>query len=457
MRLSFSLTAGIAFALCSPPLALPVHAQQQFTEVQVTAKALGDTEFDWGRDGISCPTCNFGQGNSRLNWTDRQGNLWIAHLDPSTGDMPNQDANDELVDTNAFFWNVYGNGPEWAFSTQNGQIQSQLVYSRHQPNEPAKTGYAGAAFAAMVNGVWTPKFFPGAIGKGIPANGTNNSNLPEGSQCNSDPVALAIWKNFATPTQLFTEPLSTAAGTAPALTPFGNISNGIGERFVPCTRQLIFQGSAPPGPQGRVFQQVFWYDIDSQVVQQLTTEPSTKYGGFMFRAPDFGDAYILVTVVNHLSINVYRQTGTLANGAPSFTLVNTITSPDPDEPYINTSEPFINCTPTCTTYSYMTLAKTVNAQNGITTPIGLAVAALNPATPLFEILAPAGYSPPVQRLDPEYFITANGPYLYYNRIQVESGSTKYHNEGFWYIDMQLGAPSGPCVGSSAEGGLMPGC
>src|SRR5665213_4135096 len=213
----FSVCRYLRVALLSTAWALPATAQT-FTETRVTASALGDIEFDWGRDGLNCPDCNFGQGNSRLNWTDRKGNLWIGHLDPTTGDLFSQDAQDELADTNAFFWNVYGNGPEWAFSTQNGQVVSQLVYTRHKPNEPAKTGFAGAAFATMVNGVWTAQFLPGAIGKGVASQGTNNSNLPEGSQCNSDPVATAIWKNFATPQQVFTEPVSSAAGTAPTLT-----------------------------------------------------------------------------------------------------------------------------------------------------------------------------------------------------------------------------------------------
>lgn len=441
-------------------LAAAVEAQvpaQTFNEVQVTATAVGDIEFDWGRDGIYCPDCNFGQGNARLDWTDRQGNLWIAHLDPNTGALLSPIPKDELADTSAFFWNVYGNGPEWAFSTQNGQVVSRLVYTRYVPGQAATTGYAGAAYATMVNGVWQAHFLPGAIGQGNPQDGTSNSNLPESSQCISDSTATTIYKNFANPKSMFTEPISSAAGTVPTFTPFGAIANGIGERFVPCTHQLLFQGDAPPTAGGHVFQQVFWYNMDTQVMQQVTTEPTTKYGGFMFQAPDFQDNYIMVTNAARLTLNVYQQTGTLPNGAPNFSLVNQIVSPDPDTPYINSSEPFINCTPTCTTYAFFTVAKTPDAQNGITAPIGLAVAALSPTNPTVKLLARAGYSPAVQRVDPEYFITANGPYLYYSRIEVASGSTNYQNLGLWYIDMQLGAPSGPCVGSSAEGGLMPGC
>ena len=76
---------------------------------------------------------------------------------------------------------------------------------------------------------------------------------------------------------------------------------------------------------------------------------------------------------------------------------------------------------------------------------------------MFNILAPANGWPYRQREDPEYFITPNGAYLYYNQIIPATGSTNYKNLGEYFIDMQLGTPSGACVGSSAEGGLMPGC
>jgi hypothetical protein len=443
-----------------------------FREQQATSVAMGDVEFDWGRDGVPCPTCNFGDGNDRANWTDRDGNIWIAHLNIATGQFVSPQANDELADTSAYFWNTWGNGPEWAFSTQNGQVVSQLVYSRWQPGQPAHpqpgAGYAGAAYATQTgyndynNGVgtnWTARFLPGAVNSGDGQRGTNNSNLPEASQCNTDPVAEVVYKNFASPLQLFLENVSSAAGNERALLPFPSRveSNGIGERFVPCTHQLLYQASAPYGSTGETVQQVFWYDWDTGVTEQLTTDPVNKYSGFMFRAPDFLDNYIFYTVANHNAIEVFEVVQNNADGSPVVQLVNKIYSPLPDQQYLNTSEPFINCTPVCTTYAFVTIS-TGASQKGIEQPNGLAVVALSPATPLFYILVSADDPATRQRLDPEYFITPQGPYLYYNRIvPLQLGRSRYQNQGEWFIDMQLGAPSGPCVGSSAEGGLANGC
>jgi hypothetical protein len=454
MRRSFGLLTTIAFALSAAATALPVQAQQA-SEVHVSTVGFNDIEFDWGRDGINCSTCNFGQGNARFNWVDRTHNLWLGHVDPTTGLFTPPQGNNELVDSYAYFWATWGNGPEWAFSTQNGEVVSQLVYTRF-PRAPHTTAFADAAFATMNNGVWKAQVLPGAIGSSGDKN-ADSTILPEASQCNSDPVAFTIYHNLSTPIQPYTEPVTAAPGTVPTPAPFGANFNGAGARFVPCTHQMLFQGDAPPTQQGHIFQQVFWYDLDTQVVQQLTTDPTTKYAGFMFRAPDFSDNYIFFTIANKLTINVYEQTGTLSNGAPSFTLVNQIASPDPAELYMNSPEPFINCTPICTTYIFMTVSSTNNSQDGHTIPNGVAVAALNPAAPLFKILVPAASLPAAQRLDPEYFITSNGPYLYYQLGTVQSGSKPFHNLGEYYSDMQLGAPSGPCVGSSAEDGLLPGC
>jgi hypothetical protein len=454
MRRSCNFLICIVFTVAAAAITLPAQAQQS-SEVNVSSVGFGDIEFDWARDGINCPTCNFGQGNSRFNWVDRSHNLWVGHVDPDTGAFDPPQGNNELVDGFAYYWATWGNGPEWAFSTQNGQVLSQLVYTRF-PRAPKATAAAGAAFATMENGVWTAQFFPGAVG----TSGNKNADstiLPEASQCNTDPVALAIYHDLQTPVIPYTEPVSSAPGTVPTATSFGAHFNGAGARFVPCTHQMLFQGDAAPTQGGHVFQQVWWYDLDTQVVQQLTLDATTKYAGFMFRAPDFGDNYIMFTIANKLTINVYEQTGTLANGAPKFTLVNQISSPDPAEPYMNSPEPFINCTPTCATYVFITVSSTTTSQDGHTIPNGVAVAALNPSAPLFKILVPAASLPAAQRLDPEYFITSKGPLLYYQLGTVQSGTKPFHNLGEYYSDMGLGAPSGPCVGSSAEDGLIPGC
>ena len=69
-------------------LALLSPAGAQFLpEVQVTKAAIPDNEYDWGRKGAYCATCNFGDGNARWAFSDHLGNLWLAKIDYQTGDF----------------------------------------------------------------------------------------------------------------------------------------------------------------------------------------------------------------------------------------------------------------------------------------------------------------------------------------------------------------------------------
>jgi len=425
-----------------------------FPSVQASNKAGGDIEFDWARDGIFCSTCNYGATNSQVNWTDQSYHLWVNGVDHTTGLFTPFSGEGTLVDTTAFFWSDWGNGPEWAFSTPvSGQdVVSQLVYTRFIPGDPPTADYAGAALAAPQSATtWGYRFFPGAIG-----GNDNNTVLPEASQCNTDTEAIAVFQDQDfTPPKMYTEPVTPVIGTRPTLTPFGAYANGIGERWVPCTHWLTFQGNVTI--DGNELQQVFWYDADTQVVQQLTFDPTTKQRALMFKAPEFQDQYVLMALAADDRIQIYLQNGTNPNGSPIFNLINTIYSPDPSEPFMFDPKAFVHCTPTCQTYIVMGLSQVVNSQQTQTDPNGLGVTNISPTNPFFEVLVSAGSLPATQRLDPKYFISTNGPLVYFAQIQAQSGNLPYKPQGVYFINMQLGAPSGSCVGSSAEGGLLPGC
>jgi hypothetical protein len=458
LRLLRSATVVAAAFSLSPA------AYAQYLEVQASSVVIGDVEFDWARDGVFCAECNYGVGNAQFNWTNRLNELWVGTVNPQTGAF-NTPATSEmtLVDKNAFFWDDWGNGPEWAFSTPagapGGNPISQLVYTRFQVGDPATAPYAGAGYATLTASGWKVGFLPGAIGP-YDGTGAHNMVLPEASQCGSQPVSMVLFANLAVPQAMFTEPLATTVGTAPSETSFGSYANGIGERFIPCTTTLTFQGNAtytsPAGVESQI-QQVYWYNYATGVVQQLTTDPTAKQRATMFVAPDFNHHAILMAAAAGNQIQVYEQTGTRPNGSPTLALVNTIVSPEPAEPYIFDPKTFIHCNPTCETYVVYGITAVSGSQTSLSTPNGLAVAKLNPATPMNNLLV-SGITSPYQRLDPKYFITGqNGPFVYFARIVPGTPTTTYNALGYWYINMLLGAPSGPCVGASAEGGLPPGC
>lgn len=183
------ITSALAGMALSPGAALAAGRLPTLSgaEVQVTSARIIDSEFDWGRDGVDCPACNGGDGNSRLAFTDAFYNLWVAHIDPLTGDFIPADGKGVLVDTMAAFATEFGNGPEWALS----QLGSQLVYTRYSlptvPPTPADTQTAELAVASQSGGVWLPM----ALDQG------GKKQSPLATQDADDPVPLLQYQDLA--------------------------------------------------------------------------------------------------------------------------------------------------------------------------------------------------------------------------------------------------------------------
>jgi hypothetical protein len=47
---------------------------------------------------------------------------------------------------------------------------------------------------------------------------------------------------------------------------------------------------------------------------------------------------------------------------------------------------------------------------------------------------------PRVRIDPEYFITAQGPFIYYHRLVPETATRGPVNDGVWRVDTRLRPP-----------------
>jgi len=67
----------------------------------------------------------------------------------------------------------------------------------------------------------------------------------------------------------------------------------------------------------------------------------------------------------------------------------------------------------------------------------LAMTGIVPDTSGIRMLTPAD-APARARRDPEYYITANGPYLYYNRYRPATATSPQASEGVFRVDTGLG-------------------
>lgn len=382
------------------------------TEVLVTTARFGDMEFDWGRDGVFCGECNGGDGNARFNWVDRQNRLWISYIDHDTGFFYPPNGRAVLVDTDAAYYSDYGNGPEWAFS----QLGSQLVYTRYESGVPYSDETTGIALAKQVNGTWTATFVDDKRGR----------ISPGPSQSIDDPYPLMVNASSTGP-RVYWRELGDPVGQ-PESAPW--LSVGLSVRWIPNSRRLAFVNGAAH-PDGRRYQQVFTFDADTNVVEQITFDATQKRGVFMFPAPEFGGDMTFFTVADRTELRVYSFADD-GSGQRRWTIVNTILGPA-DVPYLATPEPF---TYNNRTWVYMTLSPVKQASD-ISTPTDLAITGIDPAVPSFRRLTDRN-SPRRLRQDPEYYITSAGPFLYYTRAIPATDTSGPVNEGVFRIDLGLG-------------------
>lgn len=403
---AWGLAAGLAGAA-------PAQAQPA-TEVLVTTARFGDMEFDWGRDGVYCRQCNGGQGNNRFNWVDRQGRLWIAHIDPDSGFITPSNGRGQLVDTNVAYYSDFGNGPEWLF----WEGDSQLVYTKYVDYLNPTPQTTGVALARWVNGGWQAGFIDSGM----------EHITPAPSQSVGDPVPRMVYAKVTGP-QIYWRTMGDALGPE-TKAPWNSV--GLSVRWVPDTPLLAFVNGVP-GSDGKRYQQIFLFNSETNALEQLTFEDEQKRGVFMFRAPEFGGDLTYFTVANRTEFRVYRYM-LQPSGQRAWTLVHRVRGPA-EAPYLATPEPF---THNGRTWVYMTLSSDKRASD-IEVPTDLALTSIDPARPVFRRLTGSG-SPRRLRQDPEYYITSQGAFVYYTRAIPATDTQGPVNEGIFRIDLGLGPP-----------------
>jgi hypothetical protein len=393
-----------------------VQAATLAPEVKVTSAAIPDYEFDWGRNGVDCPTCNSGQGNSRFVFSDVLNNLWLGYVDFQTGAFYPPDGHGILIDTGATAATDFGNGPEWMNSAEG----SQILYTKYLPGAPQKSANAGIAIAKMVNGSWTAGFFDNAMQRQSPAGTLDlNDPAPRITYFN-DRTNLLYWRSMTDPSVERDLPIADGG-------------NGIARRWVPGTRKVIYAAKAPPDSQGVVRDQIFLYDTDSGKKEQLTFEPTAKLGAFMWRAPEFANEYVFFTIANRTRVLVYRKLAG-ADGKKRWTVVKTVNTPG-SAPFIWSPEYFVH---NGRSWIFFQLSSSPLFTD-TSIPNQLAITGVDPLKVNFRMLTNDPSTPRV-RIDPEFFITAQGPFVYYTRIIPSTPTRPPLNDGVWRVDTGLGPP-----------------
>ncbi len=410
---SFALT--LAWALVGP-LQMAASAQTLPQEVQVGAPIIIDYEFDWGRDGVFCASCNYGAGNARLSYVDKDHNLWVGYIDPVGGGFYPSNGQVFLVDTNVATAHEIGNGPEWMLS----QRGSELVYDRWTGNVPHSVSSLTLGFARAGNGSWVAG----------PVADTSGMVLPVGSLDINDPIPALHYQSFAVsgrPSTIYRREVSGGAVASPVTT---STDPAMTRRWVPNSRNICITMPAAP-VAGKAWKQVFLFHTDTGEMEQLTSDRVDKLWGWMWRAPEYDNEYVFSAVVNANLLNIYRKLPVLGGGS-AWRVVNSIAMPT-QTPYINSPEPFVH---NGKSYIFFSLSSNSDLHD-YTATSQIAMTGITPDYGPVRVLT-SDVPDPRARKDPEYYITANGPYIYYNRYLQGTGTTPQISEGVFRIDTWLG-------------------
>lgn len=418
-----AMACALAWTSATP---LPVAAQDLPREVQVGTQAIKDYEFDSARDGVYCPSCNYGAGNSRLSYIDGDHNLWVGYVDFDNGYFYPSDGKAVLVDTNTVTATEIGNGPEWVDS----KLGSQLVYTRWTDGRSHTVPFLQLGMARAGGDGWIAGPIPDSSGRVLPV-GTDN---PSGQ------YPFLHFQSFtlqARDTTLYWRGMYP--GSTEVALPVTSSQAGVTRRWVPGGRDIIITAQeraimpAQPATLTSLTRQVFLYHASTGTIEQLTFDDSNKYWAFMWAAPEFDNEKVFVVMVGGDRLQIYRSMDT-GNGDRAWTVIKTITMPEAT-PYVSSPEPFVYDGKSWISFS---LSSDPNGRH-FTQPSVIAISGIVPGVDELRVLTSAD-DPPRVRRDPEYFITAKGPYIYYNRYLPETDSRPAISEGVFRVDTQLG----PC-------------
>jgi hypothetical protein len=389
-------------------------AQTVLPEVQVTKTHIADFEFDWGRDGVHCPTCNGGAGNARFTFTDSSNNLWVGNIDHATGAFVPSNGRGVLADVNAAQVTDFGNGPEW-LNTATG---SRITYVKYLPGQPHTSANAGIAVAAEVNGVWSGRFVDGGMQRYSPLGSLDLGDTAPRLLYQGSTDQKAYWRYVDNP---------ASEKLLPSDRPVCSRRWVPGRHAVVYTAPCFLRSTTKPA-------QAYWVDVDTGTEQQITFDATSKLHAFAWQAPEFNNDWVLFTVADRVKLEVHRQT-VHADGSRTWALVNSISTP-PSMPYVTSPESFVH---NGKSYIVMQLSASATASD-YSVPTQIAITGIEPGVPSFRMLTNDS-SVPRLRLDPEYYITSQGPFVYYNRFIASTPTSGVKLEGVWRVDTLLGPPN----------------
>lgn len=338
---------------------------------------------------VSDPTSNFNAPEfdartERVIWQDQGNRLWIAHVDPVTGDVTPPDGKGQMLDSGLSPAATIGNTPRYTY----GAGQSAIVYNKDID------GIRTLAKAEEVApDTWVTSLLENG-GDRWKANGT-----PDGT---TDPPRIVYNRltpegDTATAWRILDDPASeqTTLGIQ-------------GGRFLGSEPSVVLMAR-----DDSRFVQIYNIPFSTGVPEPVTSGPSNKYNPFPFWAPEFQD-YILAAMVNWEEVALYRRIDGTWTNFYQFAIPS-------GKPLLSSPEGFVV---NGKSYIAIVSADELGAGDFVGQPVGpteIWVASIDANEPFFRRIDDPMYA--AQRSEPEPVTLRNRVVVYYTE-RPDDGSPK---------------------------------
>jgi hypothetical protein len=347
--------------------------------------------------GIDIKDPELDQLGNRMLWQHTNGDMWLADVDPLTGDIIPNTGQGLLVDSGLANLVAVGNGPEFGYGA--GEVflcyNKQIASIRYLAI--AKQDFAGnwvPTIQEMVDDRYRPICTP--------------PGTPDAGRVvyvdSSDPVQKTVsWRNIDD---------AASERTFYTVGEYGGRWAGTERAFV--TAKEV----------GGI-KQLFWVDIDTDEVSQITFDSNDKFNIFLWHAPEYNDV-LMSAAINFTEVGIFRRINGVWRRFYTFSLPSAFQFISSPEPFVHNGKSFIT----------VIAAKELGSAPLPFLPKGISevwVANIDSANPFFRRINNADV---VRRSEPEPFMLPSGPAVYFTQNDPVTGNATMH-----LADTGLGSPS----------------
>ena len=339
----------------------------------------------------------FDSVGNRMIWQDENNNMWLADVDPVTGDILPNTGQGLLVDSGLANIVAIGNGPEFGY----GAGEVFLCYTKRDA-----TGRYLAISKQDIAGNWLPSIQEMANDRYrsiCTVEGTPDAGRMVYVDA-TDPAQKTIsWRNI------------DDAASERTFTMVGET----GGRWAGTERAFVAVNEVAG------IKQLFWVDIDAGTSEQITFDSDDKFNVFLWHAPEYNDV-LMSAAINFTEVGIFRRIEGVWQRIYTFSLPSSFQFVSSPEPFVHNGKSFIS----------VIAARELGDNPLPFLPKGVSelwIANIDPSDPFFRRIDNGDNN--VRRSEPEPFMLPTGPVVYFTQNDAATS-----NATLRVADTGLGSP-----------------